>query len=49
MTLKILKDDKLQCIIQEQYEKCLMINSVIKQKIKLSEEQEIKKWNNKTK
>lgn len=47
MTLKIIKDDRLYNYIQEEYEKCLSINSFIHNKIRSTEEAFIKKWGNK--
>lgn len=47
MALKIIKDDRLYNHIQEEYEKCLSINSFIRNKIRSTEEAAIKKWGNK--
>ena len=47
MALKIIKDDRLYNHIQEEYEKCLSINSFIHNKMRPTEEATIKKWGNK--
>ena len=47
MALKIIKDDRLYNHIQEEYEKCLAINSFIHNKMRSTEEAAVKKWGNK--
>lgn len=47
MELKIIKDDRLYNLIQEEYEKCLQLSNFIANKSRFSEEEGVKKWKTK--
>jgi ethanolamine utilization protein EutA (predicted chaperonin) len=47
--MSILKSEHMKNIVQEEYDKCLVLNNHINYKQVLKQEESVKKWNNKNK
>lgn len=45
----IIKSEHMKNLIQEEYDKCLVLNNLINYKLVFKEEENVKKWNSRNK